>query len=229
MGLKMGAGSSTAGAGELQVISIIASSAPGLSPLTRGTPDYLLFQSSHRRFIPAGAGNTIVFAPVSLSRSVYPRWRGEHLTTQTLILHINGLSPLARGTLTRSETAYEHCRFIPAGAGNTQITAGLTFDLTVYPRWRGEHMSSALTAIFAVGLSPLARGTHRRAERGSGERRFIPAGAGNTIPAQLSSGRHAVYPRWRGEHNFFTPFSAGENGLSPLARGTLSSTRQRVY
>ena len=37
MGLKMGAGSSTAGAGELQVISIIASSAPGLSPLTRGT------------------------------------------------------------------------------------------------------------------------------------------------------------------------------------------------
>ncbi len=37
MGLKMGAGSSTAGAGELQVISIIASSAPGLSPLARGT------------------------------------------------------------------------------------------------------------------------------------------------------------------------------------------------
>ena len=168
MGLKMGAGSSTAGAGELQVISIIASSAPGLSPLTRGTPDYLLFQSSHRRFIPAGAGNTIVFAPVSLSRSVYPRWRGEHLTTQTLILHINGLSPLARGTLTRSETAYEHCRFIPAGAGNTCLPA----------------------------RRPLL---------------------------------HAVYPRWRGEHNFFTPFSAGENGLSPLARGTLSSTRQRVY
>ncbi len=187
MGLKMGAGSSTAGAGELQVISIIASSAPGLSPLTRGTPDYLLFQSSHRRFIPAGAGNTIVFAPVSLSRSVYPRWRGEHLTTQTLILHINGLSPLARGTLTRSETAYEHCRFIPAGAGNTQITAGLTFDLTVYPRWRGEHMSSALTAIFAVGLSPLARGTRIQNSKLIYELRFIPAGAGNTSMVASSS------------------------------------------
>jgi len=124
---------------------------------------------------------------VSLSRSVYPRWRGEHLTTQTLILHINGLSPLARGTLTRSETAYEHCRFIPAGAGNTQITAGLTFDLTVYPRWRGEHMSSALTAIFAVGLSPLARGTRTQNSKLIYELRFIPADAGNTSMVASSS------------------------------------------
>ena len=185
------------------MISIIASSAPGLSPLTRGTPDYLLFQSSHRRFIPAGAGNTIVFAPVSLSRSVYPRWRGEHLTTQTLILHINGLSPLARGTLTRSETAYEHCRFIPAGAGNTQITAGLTFDLTVYPRWRGEHMSSALTAIFAVGLSPLARGTLQWLPLHHNIDRFIPAGAGNTASRSNGCSTITVYPRWRGEHADF--------------------------
>ena len=58
MGLKMGAGSSTAGAGELQVISIIASSAPGLSPLARGTPTKLRAKVATQRFIPAGAGNT---------------------------------------------------------------------------------------------------------------------------------------------------------------------------
>ncbi len=160
MGLKMGAGSSTAGAGELQVISIIASSAPGLSPLTRGTPDYLLFQSSHRRFIPAGAGNTIVFAPVSLSRSVYPRWRGEHLTTQTLILHINGLSPLARGTLQWLPLHHNIDRFIPAGAGNTASRSNGCSTITVYPRWRGEH------ADFKQARNPAFR--------------FIPAGAGNT-------------------------------------------------
>ncbi len=58
MGWKMGAGSSTAGAGELQVISIIASSAPGLSPLARGTPTKLRAKVATQRFIPAGAGNT---------------------------------------------------------------------------------------------------------------------------------------------------------------------------
>ncbi|EQX74682.1 hypothetical protein G998_02727 [Escherichia coli UMEA 3889-1] len=59
MGLKMGAGSSTAGAGELQVISIIASSAPGLSPLTRGTHMNVGSDRVFTRFIPAGAGNTL--------------------------------------------------------------------------------------------------------------------------------------------------------------------------
>ncbi len=59
MGLKMGAGSSTAGAGELQVISIIASSAPGLSPLARGTRNDISINNYNNRFIPAGAGNTL--------------------------------------------------------------------------------------------------------------------------------------------------------------------------
>ena len=159
MGLKMGAGSSTAGAGELQVISIIASSAPGLSPLTRGTPDYLLFQSSHRRFIPAGAGNTIVFAPVSLSRSVYPRWRGEHIDGLKEVQESAGLSPLARGTLSPHSSAAADTRFIPAGAGNTIFLPRLAPGKTVYPRWRGEHYPVPASGFTDGGLSPLARGT----------------------------------------------------------------------
>ena len=98
MGLKMGAGSSTAGAGELQVISIIASSAPGLSPLTRGThmnvgsdrvftrfipagagnTERRRLAGFARRFIPAGAGNTTWRIFATPARTVYPRWRGEH-------------------------------------------------------------------------------------------------------------------------------------------------------
>ncbi|ENE50637.1 hypothetical protein ECP03022939_2730 [Escherichia coli P0302293.9] len=42
---------------------------PGLSPLARGT---------RLRFIPAGAGNTLRRSAFFASRSVYPRWRGEH-------------------------------------------------------------------------------------------------------------------------------------------------------
>ncbi|EFK91233.1 hypothetical protein HMPREF9543_01885 [Escherichia coli MS 146-1] len=99
MGLKMGAGSSTAGAGELQVISIIASSAPGLSPLTRGTHMNVGSDRVFTRFIPAGAGNTVLDHFKFTIDSVYPRWRGEHGRTEYKAVYLLGLSPLARGTL----------------------------------------------------------------------------------------------------------------------------------
>ena len=98
MGLKMGAGSSTAGAGELQVISIIASSAPGLSPLTRGTHMNVGSDRVFTRFIPAGAGNTVLDHFKFTIDSVYPRWRGEHPLIYTIFSVMHGLSPLARGT-----------------------------------------------------------------------------------------------------------------------------------
>ncbi|EMU77109.1 hypothetical protein ECMP0210175_3079 [Escherichia coli MP021017.5] len=41
------------------MISIIASSAPGLSPLARGTLKHQTFGGPNGRFIPAGAGNTV--------------------------------------------------------------------------------------------------------------------------------------------------------------------------
>ena len=98
MGLKMGAGSSTAGAGELQVISIIASSAPGLSPLTRGTHMNVGSDRVFTRFIPAGAGNTFADTGNTERLAVYPRWRGEHSCASVNTAGRVGLSPLARGT-----------------------------------------------------------------------------------------------------------------------------------
>ena len=79
MGLKMGAGSSTAEAGELQVISIIASSASGLSPLTRGTHMNVGSDRVFTRFIPAGAGNTASAGALRKRETVYARWRGGHV------------------------------------------------------------------------------------------------------------------------------------------------------
>ena len=59
-------------------------------------------------------------------------------------------------------------RFIPAGAGNTRIEAGIIVDIeagiivdsAVYPRWRGEHAVNSVVFMLRSGLSPLARGTH---------------------------------------------------------------------
>ncbi|EMU96745.1 hypothetical protein ECMP0210172_3146 [Escherichia coli MP021017.2] len=82
-------------------------------------------------------------------RPVYPRWRGEHC----------GLSPLARGTLYAASFSDRSSRFIPAGAGNTDLPAPLRGGKPVYPRWRGEHKPPGGDASFSPGLSPLARGT----------------------------------------------------------------------
>ena len=75
------------------------------------------------------------------------------------------------------------------------------------------------------GLSPLARGTLLCPGVLLALARFIPAGAGNTLPLSALLARNTVYPRWRGEHRSSHYFPFFFDGLSPLARGT---RRQRI-
>ena len=77
----------------------------------------------------------------------------------------------------------------------------------------------------AYGSSPRARGTQRWSRKVSGDRRFIPARAGNTCRSIAPSCRHTVRPRARGEHYLGVtgwPFAAGS---SPRARGTREEGR----
>ncbi|BAJ37929.1 hypothetical protein STMDT12_C29860 [Salmonella enterica subsp. enterica serovar Typhimurium str. T000240] len=92
-----------------------------------------------RRFIPAGAGNTLPSVLTIIRNAVYPRWRGEHEGIGVTIQPGCGLSPLARGTRGCRPISPPAVRFIPAGAGNTSTKNYLLSLLTVYPRWRGEH------------------------------------------------------------------------------------------
>ncbi|SVL67614.1 Domain of uncharacterised function (DUF2825) [Klebsiella pneumoniae] len=172
------------------------------------------------RFIPAGAGNTILSWLNRQAIAVYPRWRGEHMARGPGRGIESGLSPLARGTHTKSLSQLIVSRFIPADAGNTIVTGRPTGFGTVYPRWRGEHESAAPPGVLRFGLSPLARGTRLRIVRSTFCSGFIPAGAGNTPPGGFRPGPAAVYPRWRGEHMARGPGRGIESGLSPLARGT---------
>ncbi len=133
------------------------------------------------------------------SRAVYPRWRGELPRRLAQQSRPRGLSPLARGTLFFQEFIFLIERFIPAGAGNSCCSGAPLTDSPVYPRWRGELINPPCAGFFVPGLSPLARGTRKKAGRILVDERFIPAGAGNSklffpIPAL-----HSVYPRWRGE------------------------------
>ena len=70
----------------------------GLSPLARGTLNIDRAVDKVIRFIPAGAGNTLVLNRPALETPVYPRWRGEHTDIDKRRLPSGGLSPLARGT-----------------------------------------------------------------------------------------------------------------------------------
>ena len=137
------------------------------------------------RFIPAGAGNTRPCNRNGDFNSVYPRWRGEHCWMSLSNTERSGLSPLARGTLCYPLKTADSRRFIPAGAGNTVLTAVAVRPIAVYPRWRGEHIPQQITVPETRGLSPLARGTlHANAEAGR-VNRFIPAGAGNTLSIHI--------------------------------------------
>ena len=132
----------------------------GLSPLARGT---LILFSAHRyrrRFIPAGAGNSNIPGDNQPAYSVYPRWRGELSNCSLNDFQFRGLSPLARGTQRVRHHLWLRLRFIPAGAGNSCAPFFMSHYLSVYPRWRGELLSLPSHPANAVGLSPLARGTH---------------------------------------------------------------------
>ncbi len=93
----------------------------GLSPLARGTPRHRVQRRILLRFIPAGAGNTRFKNDAVSVIAVYPRWRGEHAAGKLALEDASGLSPLARGTRFGIRFLDRHERFIPAGAGNTDL------------------------------------------------------------------------------------------------------------
>ena len=153
--------------GELSVQALQTWLPGGLSPLTRGTRSPSFHLCLNSRFIPAGAGNSRGIMITVMRPPVYPRWRGELATAQKF--------------QTRSK------RFIPAGAGNSQHYQLQPTGSPVYPRWRGELSVFGITFGFGCGLSPLARGTLRERIAARLRKRFIPAGAGNSLKVYICS------------------------------------------
>ncbi len=209
--------------GEHSSLPFQAAPTSGSSPLARGTPRNLVFRPLDIRFIPAGAGNTRPAAAAARSIPVHPRWRGEHPTHSRRSASRRGSSPLARGTHLAQHPARRPMRFIPAGAGNTRRGCFLKAAKAVHPRWRGEHGHKKLSIPHPIGSSPLARGTHQKPREKVNQRRFIPAGAGNTSRLSTTSARTTVHPRWRGEHSGIYATASAGAGSSPLARGTLDT------
>ena len=192
----------------------------GSSPRARGTPSAILAIARIGRFIPAGAGNTVLRSTRCAAHPVHPRGRGEHWPPTVLSTTMNGSSPRARGTRNHPIRCGRPNRFIPAGAGNTARLRDLRDRAAVHPRGRGEHSSARSLEVFFSGSSPRARGTPNPCAGAGHSRRFIPAGAGNTRGSTVFLKSTAVHPRGRGEHSVLEKHPPAPSGSSPRARGT---------
>ena len=158
---------------------IVLENCIGSSPHARGTLAKSTRIFGSERFIPACAGNAIVWPVPPSVESVHPRMRGERTKHVLLGDQGSGSSPHARGT-----------------PDHRQHSAGIH---PVHPRMRGERDGRMQGVSPSIGSSPHARGTLDRRYQAELRRRFIPACAGNAAPALAHAGHHSVHPRMRGE------------------------------
>ena len=172
----------------------------GSSPRVRGTHRRARLCNRPMRFIPACAGNTIVWWAFIDVLSVHPRVCGEHALLQQRRLTLIGSSPRVRGTLAGATQNDSTRRFIPACAGNTLHAVNQHVAGTVHPRVCGEHTIRLSMIGRKVGSSPRVRGTRFQTQLVVKVKRFIPACAGNTEDATSESTCDSVHPRVCGEH-----------------------------
>ena len=135
----------------------------------------------------------------------------------------SGLPPQVRGTRNPTADLLVNRRFIPAGAGNTNVSGHASVLEAVHPRRCGEHRRAFPRRYCRCGSSPQVRGTLDNQGIAGGERRFIPAGAGNTTEQASRRSGTAVHPRRCGEHWIFIASCRWSSGSSPQVRGTLDS------
>ena len=206
--------------GEHLQLQFVAAPLRGSSPPVRGTPHTLTRLSANRRFIPACAGNTLKHNWGRPWPPVHPRLCGEHHTSRHNCRSSYGSSPPVRGTPASHFLIFPVHRFIPACAGNTILSALPTRADTVHPRLCGEHGLRTGLMQPVDGSSPPVRGTRMIGLEPTLDERFIPACAGNTLPASVPIRAVPVHPRLCGEHHIPTRTDCALCGSSPPVRGT---------
>ena len=201
--------------------------AAGSSPRGRGTPTWRACSETIGRFIPAWAGNTIIWTRGPGRESVHPRVGGEHSLSRTRPSWSIGSSPRGRGTPIGRNRPRPGVRFIPAWAGNTPSRQAAVPSPPVHPRVGGEHELVIVPPIVPVGSSPRGRGTRWLLIRHTVSSGFIPAWAGNTRMTTTSAcASTVVHPRVGGEHNRWTERRPPPEGSSPRGRGTQQEGRR---
>ena len=194
----------------------------GSSPYARGTRTRSRSRIAACRFIPAYAGNADCPEATGGYVAVHPRIREERWVIRRSVISHPGSSLHTRETPPCQRDQGCFCRFIPACAGNARARFTKARSWPVHPRIRGERAVGARVVEPVAGLSPHARGTLRRQQRGSPGRRFIPAYAGNASDEEGADCCFPVHPRIRGERLREDCLLRRSHGSSPHSRGTRS-------
>ena len=112
---------------------------PGLSLCIQGTRYGRIDSEIAERFIPVYTGNTLLYAALTKSVSVYPCVYREHPLEIFEQWCSIGLSLCIQGTLWEFMHLYLFRRFIPVYTGNTPFLAKIFPLSSVYPCVYREH------------------------------------------------------------------------------------------
>ena len=170
----------------------------GLSPLARGNLRRPRWNLPRTGPIPARAGQPILYRITNKTSGAYPRSRGATGSGTNAMSLESGLSPLARGNLSRSVGESNRLGPIPARAGQPSRQSGRRPGIWAYPRSRGATCTLRIARVQERGLSPLARGNRCASFPFAAQQRPIPARAGQPSSGTSRTTVITAYPRSRG-------------------------------
>jgi len=142
-------------------------------------------------------GTDLRNAPAFFGTGLSPRARGN-LSRIPRVAGRAGLSPRARGNHHDGPKQFACGGPIPASAGEPWPPLLCFCARRAYPRERGGTAEAATEHITMKGLSPRARGNHLNGCQVFFALGPIPASAGEPLDAQARLSRLRAYPRERG-------------------------------
>ena len=171
------------------------------------------------RIIPADAGSTNRYLPVSVFIKDHPRRCGEHSGVLGIRWLQLGSSPQMRGARTFRFLSAKHAGIIPADAGSTGQGIFCYFKGKDHPRRCGEHCCLAVVGVASRGSSPQMRGAPYLNAVGITYPGIIPADAGSTSFLFQETSPSQDHPRRCGEHIIRCTGLSILRGSSPQMRG----------
>ena len=202
-------------------VSSVMGSSFGSSPRVRGSPGAALRRGDSLRFIPARAGEPVLWSWTTGIPSVHPRACGGAECPICRPDHNSGSSPRVRGSLVLVRQAELDRRFIPARAGEPRSRTARSRSTPVHPRACGGARTKPSAINRSSGSSPRVRGSQAIITLDRDLPRFIPARAGEPLSARTIERLTRVHPRACGGAEGGPSMTYPAPGSSPRVRGSL--------